>query len=147
MYVCVCMCVFLIHYHISHNIFFFKTGTNLEGTILEVTLAKPVDKSEYVRYTRSGLKVLLSQVGCHSDSSMWNTPGKNILPESLWIVLHKYNCMDKKHGFMPKGFFILISTCLVLITHGWLPNCSVFKLTKITQNFTLISTLRASVHP
>ncbi|KAK2153213.1 hypothetical protein LSH36_304g04009 [Paralvinella palmiformis] len=36
-------------------------GTNLEGTILEVTLAKPVDKSEYVRYTRSGLKVLLSQ--------------------------------------------------------------------------------------
>jgi hypothetical protein len=48
------------------------TDTNLEGTIIEVSLAKPVDKSDYVRYTRGiGSKTSLPEVGCLNDDSLW----------------------------------------------------------------------------
>ncbi len=43
---------------------FSYIGTAIEGSQVEVTLAKPVDKNDYVRYTRGvGSKPAFPQVG------------------------------------------------------------------------------------
>ena len=38
------------------------SGAVLEGSRIEVVLAKPVDKQDYVRYTRGGGRGVLTQV-------------------------------------------------------------------------------------
>lgn len=50
------------HFLLKRHYINFSPGMNVEGTYVEVVLAKPVDKTDYVRYTRFATRGTLSQV-------------------------------------------------------------------------------------